>query len=452
MKMTPMPRCLAWTMYRSTTPACLTPRDAVGSSRMSTLAPKWTARAIATDWRSPPERVPTGWSGSRMSIPILPSSSRVVAVAYSTSYLRKVPHPFVGPEHAREGLDQGGFPGAVVAEEAGDLPGPDEHGDVLQRDDASEKLRDAPDLQQRPPVGAHRRAARSRMKLLKITATTSTPPRNTRYQSPSMPVITMPCCTMPKISAPSAAPTAEPYPPVRRQPPTTAAMIALNSWSVPRSESAPVNSTAWISATKKAANAVVTNRAIFTRRTGTPTLRAASTAPPVPKIQFPWRVRISTQVASTVRATHHRIETLKVLPKTANFAPKMWRKRSNPGTSSRLPSCVRFVRTRETATVSPRMISSVPSVMMNEGSLVVTTNSPFRAPMTKARTSARPTDGSSDHPKPPASMGLTRIMIAMPPKPRMDPIDRSNSPAIIRSAIATARIPSGAVRLRIEAV
>jgi hypothetical protein len=30
---------------------------------------------------------------------------------------------------------------------------------------------------------------------------------------------------MPKISAPMAAPTAEPYPPVSRQPPTTAAMM-----------------------------------------------------------------------------------------------------------------------------------------------------------------------------------------------------------------------------------
>ena len=43
-------------------------------------------------------------------------------------------------------------------------------------------------------------------------------------------------------------------------------------------------------------------------------------------------------------------------------------------------------------------------------------------------------------------------MIAIPEKPRIEPIDRSNSPAIISSATATARIPRGAARLRIEAV
>ena len=43
-------------------------------------------------------------------------------------------------------------------------------------------------------------------------------------------------------------------------------------------------------------------------------------------------------------------------------------------------------------------------------------------------------------------------MIAIPEKPRIEPIDRSNSPAIINRATATARIPRGAARLRIEAV
>src|SRR5665647_3126616 len=68
MKMTATPRSLACTTYFSTTPDCLTPRLLVGSSRISTLSPKWTARAMATACRSPPERVPTGWSTSRVSI------------------------------------------------------------------------------------------------------------------------------------------------------------------------------------------------------------------------------------------------------------------------------------------------------------------------------------------------------------------------------------------------
>ena len=35
----------------------------------------------------------------------------------------------------------------------------------------------------------------------------------------------MPLSAMPKITAPMAAPIAEPYPPVSRQPPITAAMM-----------------------------------------------------------------------------------------------------------------------------------------------------------------------------------------------------------------------------------
>ena len=61
-------------MYFSTTPACLTPSAAVGSSRISTFAPKCTARAIATHCRSPPDRVPIGWSTSRRSMPMSSSS------------------------------------------------------------------------------------------------------------------------------------------------------------------------------------------------------------------------------------------------------------------------------------------------------------------------------------------------------------------------------------------
>ncbi len=89
----------------------------------------------------------------------------------------------------------------------------------------------------------------------------------------------------------------------------TTAMIALNSCSVPRRVSDPVNRIAWRAATSQAAEAVVMNRAIFTRVTGTPTLRAALASPPEPKIQFPAVVRSSTQVARIVSPTHHRMST-----------------------------------------------------------------------------------------------------------------------------------------------
>ena len=72
--------------------------------------------------------------------------------------------------------------------------------------------------------------------------------------------------------------------------------------------------------------------------------------------------------------------------------------------------------------------------------------------MVAASRAAKATAGQSGQPKPPASGGVTRIMIAIPEKPRIDPIERSNSPAIIRSATATARIPRGAARFRIDAI
>ena len=46
-------------MVASTFDVWRTPKALVGSSKISTLAPKWTARAMATVWRSPPDRVPT---------------------------------------------------------------------------------------------------------------------------------------------------------------------------------------------------------------------------------------------------------------------------------------------------------------------------------------------------------------------------------------------------------
>ncbi len=96
-----------------------------------------------------------------------------------------------------------------------------------------------------------------------------------------------------------------------------------------------------------------------------------------------------------------------------------------------------------TAIVRPRKMKSVPSVMMNDGSFVTFTSSPLIDPVSAVSKAAKPTAGQSGQPNPPASGGETRIMTAIPEKPRSDPIERSNSPAIIRSATAIARIPSG---------
>ncbi len=109
-------------------------------------------------------------------------------------------------------------------------------------------------------------------------------------------------------------------------------MMALNSWSVPRSESEPVNCTAWTSATKKAPKAVVMKRMIFTRVTGTPVLRAALASPPAPKIQLPNCVRSRTQVATTVSPIHHKMAMSNEEPKRLNLVPNSVLAKSNPDT------------------------------------------------------------------------------------------------------------------------
>jgi hypothetical protein len=56
-----VPRARTSRMSSSTLRLSLTPRAAVGSSRMMTFEPKAAARATATPWRCPPERVSTAW-------------------------------------------------------------------------------------------------------------------------------------------------------------------------------------------------------------------------------------------------------------------------------------------------------------------------------------------------------------------------------------------------------
>ena len=80
MKTTPMPRARASATSFSTTDAWCTPSAEVGSSRISTLAPKYMARAIATHCRSPPDSVPTGCSASRSLMPMPASAGSVVVV------------------------------------------------------------------------------------------------------------------------------------------------------------------------------------------------------------------------------------------------------------------------------------------------------------------------------------------------------------------------------------
>src|SRR3979409_1447042 len=137
--------------------------------------------------------------------------------------------------HARKNLDQARLASSVVTEHACDLSGPHLHGDVLQGDHAAEVLADVPHFEQRAgssrPHGPPRRALAARLltRVFTPTATKRITPRNVKYQFESQLAKMMPICAKPMTSAPIDAPIADPYPPVNRQPPTTAAMKQKNS-------------------------------------------------------------------------------------------------------------------------------------------------------------------------------------------------------------------------------
>src|SRR5690606_19792553 len=113
-------------------------------------------------------------------------------------------------------LDQGGLAGAVVTQHASDLTGIDPQRHPLQRSDRPVVLADSLHLDQRRGrayVVTHRRhlfAARRRTYMFINVASSSIAPRNVQYQSGFHPAKTMPCFAMPKMNAPSPAPTAEP--------------------------------------------------------------------------------------------------------------------------------------------------------------------------------------------------------------------------------------------------
>src|SRR6266511_3176302 len=214
--------------------------------------------------------------------------------------------PFVVLVHPGQHLDQGGLAGAVVPEHAGDGAGRDLRGHARQGDDVAVVLAEVADLQQR---GRHRLAtsARRRTKWLSMVASSSRTPRKAWNQSLSQPANTMPCRAMPKMNAPIVAPIAEPYPPVSRQPPMTAAMMNANSSPMPWLACTERSRSTVIAPTSAAVIETVMNSTTFVRAAGTPTLRAASGFPPAAKIQLPPRVRSSTHVATAVTPIHHTI-------------------------------------------------------------------------------------------------------------------------------------------------
>src|SRR5918999_1038002 len=338
-----------------------------------------------------------------------------------------------------EGLNQGGLAGPVVAEQARDLPGPDLHGDAFERDDVPEVLRDASRFHEWCVARHHLASeARLRMKLLNTTAMSSMTPTKTRNQSVLTPMKKMPCCTIPKMSAPKTAPTTEPYPPVSNTPPMTEAAMACSSRSSPRRTSADPASSTWMVASSAAERAVHMNSVIFTRFTGTPTLRAAFASPPAPKIQFPNVVLCNTHVPSTASASHQMMVTEKgpIVPANSGVSGLF-------ATPSPSPICVRPVNRRAKPMVRPRSAKSIPKVTMNEGSPVLITRYPLKNPTASATAKASSTAAASGQP-----YSVVVIAMIMPAAPTIEPTERSNSPAIISIATGTATMPSCAATSR----
>ena len=187
--MTAMPRAPRVLIRSSTWAVCDTPSAAVGSSMMTSLASRMTARATATDWRWPPESEPTSWRTDWTVV-----TERSASVFLAVSSIRRLVEQAVGehlvteehvlddvqvvaqgeilvhggdPERvgvprgpdvhrpslpddlaggrcpdARDRLDQRRLAGTVVPDQRGDLPGRDVEVDAAERLNGTEMLGD----------------------------------------------------------------------------------------------------------------------------------------------------------------------------------------------------------------------------------------------------------------------------------------------------------------------
>src|SRR5664279_147803 len=201
----------------------------------------------------------------------------------------------------------------------------------------------------------------------------------------------MPCWVMPKMNAPSAVPTAEPYPPVNSVPPTTAAMMKRNSCPTPPPAWMVLNANSWCMPENHARNPTPMNSAILTLFTGTPTARALAGLPPTAKIQLPIRVRFNVQVATSTNSNHHTTVILTVTPKMSNDEAKIALALSKPCMSETFWVDTAPVTSFVTPRLTPCNTKNVPNVIRKLGIPVRTTRKPLMNPMDNDRIIARKT-------------------------------------------------------------
>ena len=103
---------------------------------------------------------------------------------------------------------------------------------------------------------------------------------------------------------------------------------------------------------------------------------------------------------------------------------------------------VTFAISRDIPMVAPMTMKLVASVTMKEGRSVRTTTSPLISPIRPPAASASATIGQIGRPK-----YWVPIATIIEAAPTVEPIERSNSPAIIRMPTGMATMPSSAARL-----
>ncbi len=130
------------------------------------------------------------------------------------------------------------------------------------------------------------------------------------------------------------------------------------------------------------------NREIFVKATGTPTARAESLLPPTAKIQLPYLVRSSTQVASAAKASHHTTVILTWTTPTSKDEENSAFAWLKPSMSLMSSVATLPVISLVTARLTPWRIRNVPSVTRKEGRPVLISSQPLRNPMPSDATSA----------------------------------------------------------------
>src|SRR5215207_4838249 len=119
-------------------------------------------------------------------------------------------------------------------------------------------------------------------------------------------------------------------------------------------------------------------------------------------------------------------------------------KKSPTSTSAiQLPSAlqVRCGKPSVMKSAVPRTTSSMPSVTRKDGIFSFVTNQPLTRPMKAATTSATTKPTSSE-----VTPALKSVHISTGEKPKTEPTERSNSPDVISSVMASAIRPSSTVK------